>query len=121
MAETKSLDRFLDKAPVPGFDCLDLAREVWGYVSEEDAKSHLDELCAGVHAEDGHVVLSTMKKFEKLETPSEKCFVVMHGPKGKLHIGVFVDGRVIHMTHNGVEYRPLSMMKMLFHKIGYYR
>jgi len=107
--------------PKPDYNCLDFAREAWLLVAGDgDVKAKLDALSAGVHAEDGRVILSAVRGFRKLDKPVSPCFVVMQRSKMQPHIGVFYNGRVLHLKENGVEYQPVQVARRYFTKIGYY-
>ena len=80
----------------------------------------LNALNDGIHAEDGRVVLSAVRGFQKLEQPISPCFVVMQRSKTQPHIGIYYNGRVLHMKENGVEYQPLQVVRRYFTKIGFY-
>jgi hypothetical protein len=77
-------------------------------------------LQTGVHAEDGRVILSAVRRFQKLEHPESPCFVVMQRSKTQPHIGIFYRGRVLHMKETGVEYQPIPVVRRYFTKIGFY-
>ena len=117
-----SIDTYLDRVPRPVYNCLDFTREVWiGLFGDEDVHRRLDELCAGVHAEDGHVVLGPVRGFRRLARPESPCFVVMQRSKTQPHVGIFYNGRILHLRETGVEYQPLQVARRYFTKIGFYR
>jgi hypothetical protein len=117
----KSIDPYLDRMPKKGYNCLDFIREVWLDLFGDDVRVRLDALCVGVHANDGRIVLSAVKGFEKLTTPISPCFVIMQRSKIQPHVGIFYNRRILHLKANGVEYQPLQVAKRYFTKIGYYR
>lgn len=116
-----SVDPFLDRTPRKDYNCLDFATEVWLAMNGDNIKQKLDKLCAGVHSADGKVRLSGVRGFEKLEQPISPCFVVMQRNKVQPHIGIFFNGRILHLVDNGVENQPLLVAKRYFTKIGFYK
>jgi hypothetical protein len=122
MPAAVSIDAYLDRRPRPGYNCLDFTREVWtGLFGDEDVRQRLDELCAGVHAEDGRVILGPVRGFRRLARPESPCFVVMQRSRVQPHVGIFYNGRILHMKETGVEYQPLQVAQRYFTKIGFYR
>jgi hypothetical protein len=116
-----TIDPFLNRVPTKNYNCLDFVREVWLALFGTDVKERLDNLCAGVHAADGRIRLSGVRGFEQLKTPVSPCFVVMQRNKVTPHIGIYLNGRLLHLRDNGVEYRPLNVARRYFKQIGFYR
>lgn len=117
-----SVDPLLSKTRTPGYDCLDFAIEAWEHlVGDTGVMARLHALSDGIHAEDGRVSLSAVRGFEKLESPSSPCFVVMQRTRTQPHIGIYHNGRVLHLKENGVEYQPIAVARRYFTKIGFYR
>jgi hypothetical protein len=116
-----SIDPLLNRTPKPSYNCLDFVTEAWSHlVGDTGVMERLAALNAGIHAEDGRVVLSTVRGFARLPQPSSPCFVVMQRSKTQPHIGIFYNGRILHMIENGVEYQPLPVVRRYFTKIGFY-
>jgi hypothetical protein len=116
-----SIDPLLNRTPTAAYNCLGFVAEAWEHLGGGlDVMERLQALNAGIHAEDGHVVLSTVRGFQKLVKPESPCFVVMQRSKIQPHIGIFYNGRVLHMKENGVEYQPLPVVQRYFTKIGFY-
>jgi hypothetical protein len=116
-----SIDPFLNRMPKADYNCLDFSREVWLAMFGEDIKERLDKLCAGIRGRDGRVVLSGVKGFTKLERPESPCFIVMQRNKTQPHIGLFYNGRILHLADEGVEFQPLTVARRYFTRIGYYK
>lgn len=117
-----SVDPLLGKTRTSEYDCLSFAVDAWRHlVGDVDVLERINALSNGVHTENGHVVLSAVRGFEKLDGPESPCFVVMQRTKTQPHIGVYWKGRVLHMKDRAVEYQPLAVAKRYFTKIGFYR
>jgi hypothetical protein len=116
-----SIDPLLNRTPKPSYNCLDFVTEAWSHLTgDAGVMERLEALNTGIHAKDGRVVLSAVRGFAKLPQPSNPCFVVMQRFKTQPHIGIFYNGRVLHMKENGVEYQPLPVVRRYFTKIGFY-
>jgi hypothetical protein len=121
MAERRSIDPLLSRTPNESYNCLDFVIEAWAHISgDASAGDRLRKLSEGVHAEDGKVVLSGVRGFSKLADPFSPCFVVMQRSKTQPHIGIYYQGRVLHMKETGVEFQPVAVVRRYFTKIGYY-
>lgn len=121
MAPAPSIDPLLSRTPAPGYNCLDFVLEAWNHITgDPDVAEKLNALSAGIHAEDGRVILSAVRGFAKLSQPASPCFVVMQRTKTQPHIGIFYKGRILHMKETGVEYQPVQVARRYFSRIGFY-
>lgn len=114
-----SIDKFLDRVPRPGYNCLSFAREVWLDIVNEDIKDQLDNLVNSITA--GKLSLASAKGFRWLQKPESPCFVVMQRFRCTPHIGIYLDGRILHLRAYGAEYQPIKIAKAYFQTIRYYR
>jgi hypothetical protein len=113
------IDKFLDRMPSKDYNCLDFVREVWLEIVGTDLKEQLDKMCFSVSCES--ISLASLHHFTRYSKPVNPCFVVMQRLRLSPHIGIFYNGRILHMTEQGVEYQPIQVAKRYFTKIGYYR
>jgi hypothetical protein len=121
MPAALSIDPLLDRIPTASYNCLDFAIEAWRYLSgDPEAAERLERLSEGVRAEDGHVILSGVRGFTKLDRPRDPCLVVMQRTRTSPHIGIFLRGRVLHLKECGVEYQPIQVVRRYFTRIGFY-
>jgi hypothetical protein len=116
-----SIDEFLDRMPSKNYNCLDFVKEVWIGLFGIDVKDKLDLLCAGVYSDKGILKFSAIKGFKKLNKPKSPCFVLMQRTKLSPHVGIYYNGRMLHLLGTGVEYQPLNVAKRYFTKIGFYK
>jgi hypothetical protein len=116
-----SIDPLLSRIPRDGYNCLDFVTEAWDHlIGDSGVMASLTALNEGIHAEDGKVVLSAVRGFQRLSQPASPCFVVMQRSKTQPHIGIYYNGRVLHMKETGVEYQPIQVVRRYFTKIGFY-
>lgn len=64
---------------------------------------------------------SGVKGFTRLQSPRSPCFVVMQRTKFVPHIGIFLNGRVLHLTERGVQFMPIEIARSYFTGIRYYQ
>ena len=56
--------------------------------------------------------------YEKLQEPEDWAIVLMQQRKGHAHVGIYLKGRILHMTHSGVCFVPASRLQ--YEVKGYY-
>lgn len=113
-----SIDNFLDRMPGPAYNCLDFVREVWKYLTGEDVTDKLTGLIGDFDKRKAN--LSGVKAFKRLQQPVDPCFVVMQRFKYVPHCGIYLDGRILHLKDNGVEFQPLIVAQSYFQIVRYY-
>lgn len=114
-----SVDPYLDRIPRPGYNCLDFTREVWKAMTGQDITAALTRL-TGRFAE-RKATLSGFRAFKRLPGPQSPCLVVMQRLRFVPHLGIFLDGRILHMHTRGVEFQPLAVSSIYFQTLKYYR
>lgn len=62
---------------------------------------------------------SHIKRFKILEAPISPCIVVMQRGITTPHIGIFIDGNILHIHGGGVEYQPIRTATRGFNQIRY--
>lgn len=112
-------DEFLDRVPRSGYNCLDFVREVWLAATGTDIAGAFPRLTGPF--KDRRACLSGRKKFKRLLEPSKLCLVFMQRPFTKPHIGVWIDGRVLHLKESGVEFQPLAIACGYYKIISFYQ
>jgi hypothetical protein len=114
-----SIDQFLDRMPSKQYNCFDFVKEVWAALVNEDVGIKLDKLVGDFASR--KVTVSGVKGFKRLKFPQSPCFVVMQRFKLVPHVGIFLDGRILHLKESGVEFQPELVAKRYFQTIRYYR
>ena len=114
----KSIDSFLDRLPTKQYNCLDFVREVWLYLCGEDVTEKLTGLIGDFTTRRAN--LSGVKAFRRLKQPINPCFVVMQRFKYVPHCGIYLDGRILHLKDNGVEFQPIEVARSYFQIVRYY-
>jgi hypothetical protein len=118
MIRNVSIDKFLGKMPSKTYNCLDVAREVWLHICGEDITARFPSPISGKHL--SLEALRTIR-FEQLREPVSPCFVLMRRFRLSPHIGVYLDGRIIHLTSYGVQFQLPELATMFSSSVRYYR
>lgn len=111
-----SLDQFFDrKYHEKRFNCLHHASEVWSRLTGEDIRARLEGVLGGLRRRH-------LRAFIRLSRPQSPCLVMLRRRRECVfHIGVYLDGRVMHITGRGVEYQPLDVVACGFGETRWYR
>lgn len=96
-----SLDKYFGKTWTREYTCHSLASEVW------------EDLTGRTMA---------IGQYENIDEPESPCIVFMSNNHRKdSHVGIFVDGRVIHLSVRGVQWIPVELLKMGFKEVSFYK
>lgn len=115
-----SIDYLLDRQQGPEYNCLDFVREAWLHLTDgrHDITKKLTRLTGAFSGR--KTTVSGVKSFRKLSGPKSPCLVVMQRFKFIPHIGLYLDGRILHLTDRGVQFQPLIVARQYFLEIKYY-
>jgi hypothetical protein len=119
VSKTQSIDTFLNRIPKQGYNCHDFVREVWMYLKGEDIAEKLKKLVGAFS--NRKVTVSGLKGFTKLDRPESPCFVVMQRFKFVPHIGIYLDGRILHLGNRGAAFEFPQIAQGYFKRLSYYK
>lgn len=115
-----SIDTFLTKRYNKNtYNCAHFVCDLWLHLTGEDISFKLTGFL--VPKKDRKVSFSLFRNFTKLDKPQSPCIVLMQSRISDPHVGVFLNGRVIHIKENGVEYQPMEVCTYGYDKIGFYK
>lgn len=93
------IDDLLDREFRHGYTCNEFACEAWKLVTGEDLSQRLN------------LFLNGGEGFERLDKPISPCLVFLHNSaRSETHIGLFYEGRVLHLAVMGAQYVPLEFI-----------
>lgn len=87
------------------YNCAHFAAEVWADLTGQDIKPML----CGLLPDTGPTSISSLRRFVRIDTPVDPCLVLYTHPVLRPHAGIFVAGRVLHLSERGVQYAPVDM------------
>ncbi len=67
----------------------------------------------------GFFSASNLRQFVPVVEPSQHT-IVLFRDKGKAHVGLWIDGRVLHLEPQGVVWQMLDVVKRNFERVTYY-
>lgn len=116
-----SLDRFLFRVfHSKDYNCAHFAREVWESLTGENIDKKLGTMLTEA-AKSRHFTTNLRREFKRLPAAVDPCLVIMRRPRSAPHIGVYVRGKVIHITELGVHYQPVHMAARCFNSVEYFK
>ena len=101
----KSFDFLLEKTHAVGYNCEDFSRDVWFHLTGRRLPS----------------VLSKKSSFKLLDKPETPCLSLMLRDKCAPHLGVYVRGRIVHLTERGPEFVDAKTASRGFKEVKYYQ
>lgn len=114
-----SIDKYLNrKYNYQTYNCLHFSRDVWLDMTGIDITEKLNGLLG--KASDRMISTHTVKSFIRLLNPISPCIVLMQRPRTSPHMGIYIDGSVLHIKPNGVEFFPLDIASFGFKTVRYY-
>lgn len=115
-----NVDKWLNKRHKKDiYTCLHFTRDVWLELTGQDITERLHGLLGADNAR--RLVRSHFRAFERLQAPCSPCLVYMRQMGRDPHMGVFVDGRLLHLNKHGAEYFPLEIAARGFTDFRYYK
>lgn len=108
-----SVNNYLDKEYKWGtYQCANFAADVWEDATGESIRGLVQDACE-------QQSLRILQQYRKIALPYEPCIAMMKS-NHDLHMGVFVDGRILHLTRTGARHDDVHFLKDSY-KITYYR
>jgi hypothetical protein len=112
-----SIDRHLAARWSPAYDCLAFAADIWRDATGEDLRGRLD----GLFTRERVPAPRHFRAFERLAAPASPCLVLMRRPRAEPHLGVFLRGRVAHLTGRGAVWLPLNLACFGYPRVEFFR
>lgn len=69
---------------------------------------------------DRRVYAHKLKVFKRLDQAREGCLCLFHAPASEPHVGIYLEGRVLHLTKTGVHWVELPIAMIGFKRAGFY-
>lgn len=110
---------FTRKYNADTYNCAHFVCEVWEDLYGMDIRHKLLPLLTPV--KERSAPLDLRHNFERLVKPAEPCFVLMHRRKCDAHVGLYINGKVLHINDIRVELAPLKIVTIGFDSVGFYR
>jgi len=61
-----------------------------------------------------------IRNFDPVDAPKQHTIVMFRNRSGKTHVGLWIDGRVLHLEPHGVVWQSLDYIKRDFDRVVFY-
>jgi hypothetical protein len=113
------IDSFLDRRPGPKYNCFDLVSEAWLALTGECITDRFPRL-QGAFV-DRKMTHTGLRSAERLKTPVTPCVAIFQRPRTVPHVGIWIDGRILHLNESGAEFTLPEIAKRYYRTVRYYR
>ncbi len=113
------IDKYLEKTfSARSYNCWHFVQEAWKDITGTDLGDHTPEdHSAGSYRQ---AALGFASKLQPLQTLQDPCIVLMLRERVQPHVGVFYNGRLLHLNTRGAEYRPIDQVTASYPTVKYY-
>lgn len=117
---TFSTDKYLSKSfDEKKYNCYDLVREVWVELTGVDLGAQTPETKSVTTYTDK--ALFVANQLIELPKPENPCIVLMLRSRTIPHIGVYINGKVLHLSRTGTNFVGLSSATASFPTVKFYK
>lgn len=108
----------LDRPRTPAYNCAHYAAELW----ERETGIDIRPMLGGFLAPLSERVVSAPARhaMRRISAPIDPCLVLFRRGKATPHLGVFLRGRVQHLSHLAPIRQPLDIARLGFRTVSFY-
>lgn len=111
-----SIDCYLDRVyDHKSYNCLHFAIEVWKGLTGQDLDALLSAMMGAAP-----VGKHERRQIKRLAAPCSPCIVIFQRAHKTPHIGVYVDGNVLHISERGPMFVPVKLAAFHFTSYTFY-
>lgn len=100
------------------YNCWHFACDVWADLTGVRLHSSIEDFHLG--ALNGYA-LRQSECLTPIPSPQSPCLVLMQRQRIHPHVGVYVNGRLLHLKESGAAYVDLQHVTALYPKVSFYR
>lgn len=101
------------------YNCAHFVCEIWSDLYGVDLSEKLLPLLK--RKSQRHVTPKLRRDFIRLESAVEPCIVLFHRRYCDPHVGIYINGGVLHLTEIRVELVPLKIAMLSFDTVRFYK
>lgn len=106
-------DLFQRQYAPPYYHCAHFAAEVYRELTGQDVSEQV-----GLFHDRADV--PGRRHFRRVDVPTQTCIAVMHSRAGQSHVGVWHQGRIIHLSGAGPANMPVASVMVDYPRVRYY-
>ena len=100
------------------YNCAHFTIDAWKLLTGKDITEAFKGLLAPL--KDNKASMSLRSGFKRLQEPISPCIVLMNRKGNTPHVGVWYNGKVLHLQESGAIYSPLSIAMLGFKQRRFY-
>lgn len=105
-----NFESLLKKIYQHDYTCYEFACEAWCEITGQNLADRMQQF------------LNNVGCFQRLDKPESPCIAFFYrNDKSPTHVGLFIDGRILHLGFRGAQYVPLDMLMMTFKEVRFYK
>ncbi len=107
------------KYDAKNYNCAHFVCDVWQDETGKDIRQAMGGFLAG--RGDRRAILADLRAFKRLQAPQSPCIALFQSPRQAPHVGIFLRGRVLHISkEQGVRFDRMEYAALGAKKIGFY-
>jgi hypothetical protein len=114
-----NIDQFLDRQyDSKNYNCVHFVCEVFTKLFNEDYY----KILGGFLFAPGHrcTCKIDLRPIQQVARPERPCLALFQVAKNNPHVGIWMDGKILHLRESGVSLMPLEIVMLSFKKVRFY-
>lgn len=105
-----NFESLLGKTYRQNYTCYEFACDAWQHVTGESLTDRMQDFLNGTGS------------FAPMDVPVSPCIAFFYrNDNSPTHVGLFIDGRILHLGFRGVQYIPLDLLMTTFKEVRFYK
>ena len=100
------------------YNCAHFVSDAWKHETGQDIREQLIGFL--FPPSDRFVLFALRHSFVSLDRPKSPCIVLMRSPRREPHVGIWLRGKVLHITQSGPQLQPLDIATLGFSIVRFY-
>lgn len=115
-----NVDQLFDKEyNLHHYNCVHFLRDAWHFITGENIEDSVNTILRPVCKEKGFE-MRLKNDFIRISKPVTPCIIVLHRAKCAPHVGIWINGKILHLAKTGVELMPLEIVGIGFDRHRFY-
>lgn len=111
-------DSILDRYLSSEYNCAHYVADVWEHETGQDIRPVLS--CFLTHKSERSASLTLVHSMRRIPRPTNPCIVLFRRVKATPHVGIFLRGRVLHLTDKGPIRQLLDVARIGYTSVRFY-
>lgn len=100
------------------YNCGHFAADVWKDITGIDISEAISGLVMPTGK--GRAILANLRAFKRLTGPISPCIAMLSPPRGQAHVGIYLRGKILHITELGVHFDYIEVASCGFNHVRFY-